>query len=549
MLGAQLLSDAMKESGVHTVFSLSGNQIMPIYDACLDPGIRIIHTRHESSTIFMADAHAQLTGEVSVALVTAAPGFANALGGLYSALMAESPVVFISGDAPISHDGKRAFQELAQPAISKSLVKYSERVESADDMAACWYRCVCAASGGRPGPVHLSIPFDLLTAETNASHVDQAAQGANAHMGRLLARFEPDMQDIDDLQTIFRGVTRPLIFTGPALNQTRAAELLSSLEERLQAPVICIESPRGLADPALGYLRQLIKESDCVMLFGKKPDFTVAYANPYDFAGTELVLVEPDPEEFEQSVDVLEANVRMGLNALVNMTAHLLLMTGEASPPRPEWLSRAKELIDVEPPVPTVEAAANTLLPSDIMQIAQRVIERCDHPVVVCDGGEFGQWAQAFSQPRNRVINGPSGAIGGSLPAAIAASIALPEATVFAFMGDGTIGFHLSEFETSNREQAPVIVIVGNDSCWNAEHQIQLREYGPERTHSCHLTEAVRYDIAASGLGASGVFVQTADELEEALLEAMTRKAVERKSTCINVMMTGVAAPTYEYNL
>ena len=114
MRGADIVAQSLKKSGTKTIFALSGNQIMPIFDACIDAEITLYHVRHEAATTYMADCWAQLTGKVGVALVTAAPGFANALSPLYSARFAESPVVLLSGDSPIAADGSGAFKELDQ---------------------------------------------------------------------------------------------------------------------------------------------------------------------------------------------------------------------------------------------------------------------------------------------------------------------------------------------------------------------------------------------------------------------------------------------------
>ena len=118
--------------------------------------------------------------------------------------------------------------------------------------------------------------------------------------------------------------------------------------------------------------------------------------------------------------------------------------------------------------------------------------------ILVCDGGEIGQWPQALLAPARRIINGPAGSIGASIPFAIAARAADPSATVIAVMGDGTFGFHMAEFDTAVRCNLPFVAVVGNDATWNAEHQIQLREYGPERTHGCELLPS-RYDLVAHG--------------------------------------------------
>ena len=135
MQGADILVQTLARAGVRRIFSLSGNQIMPIFDACIDAGIEIVHTRHEAAAVFMADAFAQLTGQVGIALVTAAPGFANALGPLYSARASESPVLLLSGAAPIAQDGMGAFQELAQAEMAAAVTKLSFRAASAASLA------------------------------------------------------------------------------------------------------------------------------------------------------------------------------------------------------------------------------------------------------------------------------------------------------------------------------------------------------------------------------------------------------------------------------
>lgn len=127
MLGSQLIIRSLRRLGVKTIFSLSGNQIMPLYDACIDAGIRIVHVRHEAAAVFMADAWAQITGELGVAMLTAAPGITNGLAPLYSASQAESPVLLISGDSPVGEDGSGAFQELDQVSITRPLTKLSLR--------------------------------------------------------------------------------------------------------------------------------------------------------------------------------------------------------------------------------------------------------------------------------------------------------------------------------------------------------------------------------------------------------------------------------------
>jgi acetolactate synthase-1/2/3 large subunit len=160
--------------------------------------------------------------------------------------------------------------------------------------------------------------------------------------------------------------------------------------------------------------------------------------------------------------------------------------------------------------------------------------------VLVSDGGEFGQWAQATLSAPHRLINGPAGSIGSALPFAAAARLALPESRVVAMLGDGTFGFHATELDTAVRAGIEYVAVIGNDACWNAERQIQLRTYGAARTHGCELLPA-RYDQVAVALGAHGEHVARAAELEPAL----RRAAVAGRAACVNVLIERAPAPSY----
>ena len=183
--------------------------------------------------------------------------------------------------------------------------------------------------------------------------------------------------------------------------------------------------------------------------------------------------------------------------------------------------------------------SAQRILPTVLCQAVQRQIDAAKETVLIADGGEFGQWAQACLTAPVRVINGPSGAIGGGFCYGIAAKMARPDATVFSMMGDGTCGFHFSEFETAIRCNAPFVAVVGHDARWNAEHQIQLRDYGPDRLIGCQLNET-RYDLAAEGLGCHGEYVTDPGDLDGALDRAIKSGL----PACVNVVIEGLPAPS-----
>ena len=176
--------------------------------------------------------------------------------------------------------------------------------------------------------------------------------------------------------------------------------------------------------------------------------------------------------------------------------------------------------------------------PVEVCRAVQRVLDRHEDAVLISDGGEFGQWAQACLTARRRMTNGPAGAIGAAVPFAVAARLAFPDSPVVAMSGDGSVGFHLAEYDTAVRCGAPFVAVVGNDSRWNAEHQIQIRAYGAERAVGCELLPT-RYDRVAAALGGHGEHVARAGELPAALDRALASGL----PACVNVAIEGLAAP------
>jgi acetolactate synthase-1/2/3 large subunit len=182
--GRDALVQALEAGGVRRVFTLSGNHIMPVFDAVLDSAIELVHTRHEASAVHMADAYARVGGGVGIALVTGGPGHANAVAALYTAQMAESPVVLLSGHAPNDQLGQGAFQEMRQVDMAAPVTKAAWACAGVDEVAADVARAIRLARAGRPGPVHLSLPTDVL-------------EGGSVSTLPTIAAFEPEPMLLD----------------------------------------------------------------------------------------------------------------------------------------------------------------------------------------------------------------------------------------------------------------------------------------------------------------------------------------------------------------
>jgi acetolactate synthase I/II/III large subunit len=537
--GAEQLIESLISAGVKHLFTLSGNQILSIYDATIGRDIQLIHTRHEATAVHMADGWGRLTEQPGVALLTAGPGHYNGLSALYTALMAESPVVMLSGHSPLAQLGQGAFQEIEQVAAAKPVTKAAWRVEDVNRLGDDIKQALSLAGSGRPGPVHLSLPADVLesTVSEHSGLTDETPK----------PNIIPDTSTVDEILARLTEAHHPLILAGPAMSRRLRWRDVARLSEITGIPALPMESPRGVNDPWLHGATNCLAEADVVLLVGKKIDFSLRFGQPPFFAeDVHFIQIDADREylrdENQRVVQSIHAEPSQVVQNLVEMAERL------------EWLH--------SPWRAEVETARNTV-PSEWQQSRQSSRQPI-HPLRVCealqpflndggifisDGGEFGQWAQAALSPdpggagleaECRLINGPSGSIGSSLPMGLAAKLARPDRQVFVILGDGTFGYHAMEFDTALRYNLPIIAIVGNDARWNAEHQLQIRNYGADRTVGCDLLPS-RYDKVVEALGGHGEFVQQPDELTPAIQRAIASET----PACINVRIESIGAPTF----
>jgi acetolactate synthase-1/2/3 large subunit len=330
--------------------------------------------------------------------------------------------------------------------------------------------------------VQLSIPIDVL----DAPHETPIPNPEDFCVEKPAAALPPAL----------RGAKRPLIIAGPAAMRNVVS---------CGIPVIGMESPRGVNDPSLGRLTQVLKKADVVLLAGKERDFTLQFG-----------------KAFADDCRILEADA---------VPAEEDTLKGDG------WLDEVTAALRYRPPEWRAITSRNH--PAAVCREVQKLLQGSD-AVLVCDGGEFGQWAQACLSVPRRVINGVAGSIGSALPFAAAAKLAFPQAPVVALLGDGTFGFHVSEIDTAVRYGLDYVAVVGNDAAWNAEYQIQLRTYGAARAHGCELLPT-RYGAVAAALGAHGEDVAAFGELRPAL----ERAAHAGKVACVNVLIERVAAPKY----
>ena len=537
--GADIVVRALELAGCSQIFTLSGNHIMPIFDAVLGSKLRLLHVRHEAAAVHMADAWGRLTGQCGIALVSGGAGHANALAALATAEAAHAPLVLLSGHAGLNELGRGAFQELRQADMAAPVTKAAWTAQTPEGLGGDIARAISTAVSGRPGPVHVSLPFDVLEArlemradflppaETFRAHV-QALEAAAAEL--VLARL--------------READKPLILGGPMLCHGDGPALLRKLEAATGVPSLGMESPRGLNDPCLGAFAEVLRDADLVILLGKPLDFTLRFGEaPHVAPQCRFIGIDPEVRPLARLARDKGERVLLQANADAAIAAETLIARAPAPARDGAWRQEVAAALAYRPSAWSHlrSAAAGKLHPIELCRTLVPQVEGNADGVLICDGGEIGQWPQAVLAPRRRLINGTAGAIGAAIPFALAARLAEPRAPVIAVMGDGSFGFHMAEFDTAVRYDLPFVAVVGNDATWNAEHQIQIRNYGADRTHSCRLLPT-RYDLVATALGGHGEYVTAPDQLAAALARAFAAG----KPACLNVMIEGVPAPTFK---
>ena len=285
----------------------------------------------------MADAWGRLTGDAGIALVTGGPGHANAVGALFTARAAELPMVLLSGHAATWELGRGGFQEIRQADMAGPVTKASWTATSAATLGHDLGKAIRIATSGRPGPVHLSLPSDLLEERVESNAIvwpnTQSTAAAVPALPEAVA---------DAVLAAIAGAARPLILAGPALSSSSGRALINRLELATKAPAVIMESPRGIADATLGAFPDLVRRVDLIVLLGKALDFTTRWASAPAFdPGVRLIAIDPEPALVERAANEKGDRLLMGCIADIRSAAETLIARAAIVRSRDgDWLGR-----------------------------------------------------------------------------------------------------------------------------------------------------------------------------------------------------------------
>lgn len=519
---ADLVAQLLKRRGVERVFGLCGGHIMPIWMRLDAHGIRIVDVRDERAAVHMAQAHAELTGELGVALVTAGPGVTNAITGIANAHVSRASVLVIAGTNPRPQENRGGLQDLDHTHLVRTITRYARTVREPALVLAELDEAIARAfgEGGEPGPAYIDFPADTLR-----STVPKAVR-LEEHLRpkpRPVTRPAPAL--VEEAAELLWSARRVLVISGRGARG--AGPELVALLDRLGAAYLDTGESRGLVPDAhpsvVGAMRgTVLGDADVVLTVGRRLDFQLAYGSPAVFGPARFVRIADVPAELRDNrrgaVEIL-ATPAEALRALVtaagNRTA--ALDRSWAAKLRAGHEQRASKLRLTMANAPP--GSDGRLHPNKVLSALQDAMG--SNAIVVTDGGDFLSFARIGLSAPAMLDPGPFGCIGIGVPYGIAASLAFPDRPVVVATGDGAFGFNAIEVDTAVRHKAPVLIVVANNGAW------QIEVHDQEVTHGKVVGTRLQFSdhaAMARSFGMHAERVETEEQLKPAILRALANR-------------------------
>jgi len=525
--GGQAVVDLLKAEGVRYIFGIVGSTFLDVLDALYDDkSVEYVNVRHEQAGAFMADGLARVTGLPGVCLVTAGPGATNLLTGVAAAHVAHSPVVVLVGGIDTAHYGKDAFQEYDLVSMFKPVTKLAIQITKAQRIPEMLRTAFRAAMTGRPGPVFVEIPRDVLSDEVPAG-ADRAPATYRVTHPPL-----PHPGPIREAARLLQHAQRPLLLVGGGVTSADANEVVVRLAERHSIPMITAYGrndavpnghplyigPLGRAgSPEAG---AACKRADVLLVAGSRlGHFTTLFDDRYIRPETKIIQIDIEGRDVGRYYPIA-----VGIHADARETCVALLEALDrehACAPRSAWLGEAEALRAERQARLAAEATLDTkpMKPQRVYAELRRALPA--DTIVALDAGAapaYGYDRLELSEPRTFLTPLDLGGLGFAFPEALGAKLGRPDKPVLAIHGDGGFLMNAQELETAVRHGINAVTLVMNNNCWGSEKAYQKHFFG-ERYIGCDIGNP-RYDQFARLFGAEGYYVDHPDQVGDVIRAA-----------------------------
>ena len=512
---AAWIARALAARGIDRIFGLQGGHIQPIWDFAAQEGLRIIDVRDEGAAVHMAHAHAELTGTIGVAMVTAGPGVTNTVTAMANASLARVPLLLIGGCAPRPQANMGPLQDIPHVDIMRPVSRFSRTARVTTQALRELDEAIARAMGdlGEPGPVYIEFPTDILRESLAPAMVlDDWLRPAT---GRMLP---PDPAAIKAAADVIRSARRPLVISGRGARQA-GTDLVRFLD-RCDALYLDTQESRGLV-PAdhpscVGAVRAAaMGTADLVITLGRKLDYQLAYGSPAVYGNAGFIRIADTPGELidnRRGAPEILCDVGLALAALSEALGN------DAGARDEDWLTslraRHRQRIDRTDQTAGPTTCDDGLIhPAAIFDAIRRIAE--PDCIGIADGGDLLSFARVGLDTTTYMDAGALGCLGVGVPFAVAAALAFPGRQVISVNGDGAYGINAMEIDTAVRHRAGAVFIVSNNAAWNIERFDQDMNYGG-RVVGTTLRHS-DYAAMARALGAHGERVETPDDLPAAI--------------------------------
>jgi acetolactate synthase-1/2/3 large subunit len=510
--GADILIQALLSEGVTVAFGYPGGAILPLYDRLCDSSIRHILVRHEQGAAHMADGYARASGGVGVAIATSGPGSTNLVTGLATAYLDSSPVVAITGQVERRFIGTDAFQEVDIVGITIPITKHNEHIMSAGDIFGAVKRAFYLARNGRPGPVLLDIPKDVLEEEAPFDPRQEVA----------IEGFNPILEghggQIKRAAKLLAQAKSPVIVAGGGVIRSRATDELLRLSRVLGAPILTTLMGKSAVPQDFEYYLgmigmhgsrtavQTLQGADVIAAVGARfGDRAVLSYKKFEKLAR-FIQIDIDPAEIEKTVEVdipIVGDAKKVLHEINNR-----LEKEEGTIAVREAPEARLERYDGSGPLSTPA-------------VVQALSDRGEDSIIVTDVGRHQIWAaKYYNSPRLPlglfITSGGLGTMGFGLPAALGAKIAHPDKKVVLITGDGSFLMNIQELATSSHHAIPIVAVVMNDRHLGMIRQLQDAFYNQKHVE-CAFPPDVDYVGLARAMGLDGTRVTDIGQVGEAI--------------------------------
>lgn len=531
MTGAEALVQQLKDRGVPFLSMLCGNGTEPIIDAAAAADLPLIDTRNEQAASYMADSYARLTRGVGVCLVSSGIAHINAMAGLLNAHYDGAPMLLISGANESNTLKRGGFQGIDHVAMCESFCKHAEQVERTERIPQAVAECFHAATTGRPGPTHLTIPRDILLGELP----EDLALPPLGDRGKVQHSAQPLQADFVEASRMIAEADRPLIVAGGGCFYADAGPELLDLAEFAAIPIVTPIWDRGVINEPSEYFMgvigaasgepPLLQEADLLIIAGADVDYRLKYMDrPPLREDLKTIRIDVDPGRLYQGLapDLALLSDPKSAFQLIQSAYNTGAQIDDGSEAigHDDWMAEASDMHaqfyatwDERP-----DAPEGAMVGWDIARAVGEVVD--EDTLLGVDGGNIGQWLHMTlcrnSYPEAFLTCGASGVIGYGIPGAMAAKLAFPDRKVLMVIGDGSLGFCIPEFQTAARHEIPFVAVVADDEAWGIVVSGQR-----QRGAACVASELGKCGWAetAMGFGARGVRVEARDAIGPAIEE------------------------------